>query len=46
MVLDSNKLERTKVWGETDKAVSWQGTFALYGGKGGTTGILDDRLRD
>ena len=28
VVLDSNK---------TDKAVSWQGAFALYGGKGGTT---------
>ena len=37
VVLDSNKLERTKVWGETDQAVSWQGAFALYGGKGGTT---------
>jgi quercetin dioxygenase-like cupin family protein len=37
VVIDSNKLPRTKVWGETDKAVSWQGAFALYGGKGGTT---------
>jgi quercetin dioxygenase-like cupin family protein len=37
VVIDCNKLPRTKVWGETDKAVSWQGAFALYGGKGGTT---------
>lgn len=37
VVLDSTKLPRTKVWGETDQAVSWQGAFALYGGKGGTT---------
>jgi quercetin dioxygenase-like cupin family protein len=36
-VVDSNKLKRTKVWGETDQAVSWQGAFALYGGEGGTT---------
>ncbi|HET6377374.1 MAG TPA: cupin domain-containing protein [Methylocella sp.] len=36
VVIDSNKLSRTKVWGETDPAVSWQGAFALYGGKGGT----------
>lgn len=36
-VIDSNKLPRTKVWGETDSAVRWQGAFALYGGEGGTT---------
>jgi quercetin dioxygenase-like cupin family protein len=36
-VIDSTKLPRTKVWGESDKAVSWQGAFALYGGAGGTT---------
>ena len=36
-VIDSTKLPRTKVWGETDQAVSWQGAFALYGGEGGTT---------
>lgn len=36
-VIDSTKLKRTKVWGETDPAVSWQGAFALYGGEGGTT---------
>ncbi|MGH6734593.1 MAG: cupin domain-containing protein [Methyloceanibacter sp.] len=37
VILDSNKLPRNKVWGETDKAVRWQGAFALYGGEGGTT---------
>ena len=36
-VIDSTKLSRTKVWGETDSAVRWQGAFALYGGEGGTT---------
>ena len=36
-VIDSTKLQRAKVWGETDQAVSWQGAFALYGGEGGTT---------
>jgi len=35
-VVASNKLPRTKVWGETDKAVSWQGAFAVYGGHGAT----------
>jgi hypothetical protein len=36
-VVDSTKLKRTRVWGETDKAVSWKGAFAVYGGEGGTT---------
>lgn len=35
-VVDSKKLERTKVWGESDPAVHWQGAFAGYGGKGAT----------
>ena len=35
-VVASDKLPRTKVWGETDKAVSWQGAFAVYGGHGAT----------
>jgi len=35
-VVASNALPRTKVWGETDKAVSWQGAFAVYGGRGAT----------
>jgi quercetin dioxygenase-like cupin family protein len=35
-LVDSNKLPRTKVWGETDKAVNWQGAFAVYGGHGTT----------
>ena len=30
-VVDSNTLERTKVWGESDSAVRWQGAFARYG---------------
>ena len=33
-VVASDKLKRTKVWGETDKAVSWAGAFAVYGGHG------------
>jgi quercetin dioxygenase-like cupin family protein len=36
IVVASNTLPRTKVWGETDKAVSWQGAFAVYGGHGAT----------
>ncbi|MGH6866123.1 MAG: hypothetical protein ACREDO_08150 [Methyloceanibacter sp.] len=36
-VVDSNRLPRTKVWGEPDSAVRWQGAFALYGGEGDTT---------
>jgi quercetin dioxygenase-like cupin family protein len=35
-VVDSNKLERTKVWGESDPTVRWQGAFARYGGHGAT----------
>ncbi len=35
-VVDSNKLARTKVWGETDPAVRWEGAFAVYGGHGAT----------
>ena len=35
-VVDSNKLERTKVWGESDAAVRWQGAFARYGAHGAT----------
>lgn len=33
-VVASDKLQRTQVWGETDKAVSWAGAFAVYGGHG------------
>jgi len=35
-IVASDKLLRTKVWGETDSAVSWQGAFAVYGGNGTT----------
>lgn len=35
-IVDSTKLARTNVWGETDPAVSWAGAFALYGGHGTT----------
>jgi hypothetical protein len=35
-IVDSTKLARTKVWGETDPAVSWAGAFALYGAHGTT----------
>jgi quercetin dioxygenase-like cupin family protein len=35
-VVDSNKLKRTKVNGETDPAVRWQGAFARCGGNGAT----------
>lgn len=35
-VVASNELKRTKVWGETDQAVSWAGAFAVYGGHGAT----------
>ena len=31
-IVASDNLPRTKVWGETDSAVSWQGAFAVYGG--------------
>jgi quercetin dioxygenase-like cupin family protein len=36
IVVASDTLPRSKVWGETDKAVSWQGAFAVYGGHGAT----------
>ena len=36
-VVESNKLKRTGVWGESDKAVHWAGAFAVYGGHGTTT---------
>ena len=35
-VVDSTKLERAKVWGQSDSAVRWQGAFARYGGNGTT----------
>ena len=35
-IVDSNSLPRTKVWGESDAAVRWQGAFARYGGNGST----------
>jgi len=35
-VVASDKLVRTKAWGETDAAVSWAGAFAVYGGHGAT----------
>jgi quercetin dioxygenase-like cupin family protein len=35
-VVASDQLKRTEVWGETDKAVSWAGAFAVYGGHGTT----------
>jgi quercetin dioxygenase-like cupin family protein len=35
-VVASDKLVRTKVWGETDAAVRWAGAFAVYGGHGAT----------
>lgn len=35
-VIASDKLERTKVWGEGDASVRWQGAFATCGGKGAT----------
>jgi len=35
-IVASDKLPRTKAWGETDSAVSWQGAFAVYGGNGTT----------
>jgi quercetin dioxygenase-like cupin family protein len=36
VVVDATKLKRTKVWGEIDKAVNWEGAFAVYGGNGTT----------
>lgn len=35
-VVASDKLPRTKVWAEDDKAVRWAGAFAVYGGNGTT----------
>jgi quercetin dioxygenase-like cupin family protein len=35
-VVDSTKLERTKVWAEDDMAVRWAGAFASCGGRGAT----------
>jgi hypothetical protein len=35
-VVASEKLERTKVWGEEDASVRWAGAFAAYGGHGAT----------
>jgi quercetin dioxygenase-like cupin family protein len=35
-VVASDKLQRSKVWGETDPAVRWAGAFAVYGGHGAT----------
>ncbi len=35
-VVASDQLARSKVWGETDQAVSWAGAFAVYGGHGAT----------
>jgi len=35
-VVDSGKLERAKVWGQSDPAVRWQGAFARCGGNGTT----------
>jgi quercetin dioxygenase-like cupin family protein len=35
-IVDSNKLKRAEVWGESDKAVHWAGAFAVYGGHGAT----------
>lgn len=35
-IVASNKLERTKVWGEDDATVRWAGAFATCGGRGAT----------
>jgi quercetin dioxygenase-like cupin family protein len=35
-VVASDKLERTKVWGEEDASVRWVGAFASCGGHGAT----------
>ena len=35
-VVASQKLPRSKVWGESDSAVRWAGAFATYGGHGAT----------
>jgi quercetin dioxygenase-like cupin family protein len=39
-IVASDKLPRTKVWGETDSAVSWAGAFAVYGGHGTTASSI------
>ena len=36
VVVDSENLPRTKVWGENDSHVRWQGAFARCGGNGAT----------
>lgn len=36
IVVESEKLPRTKVWGENDSHVRWQGAFARCGGNGAT----------
>ena len=35
-IVASDKLDRTKVWGDGDPTVRWQGAFATYGGHGAT----------
>jgi hypothetical protein len=35
-IVESIKLPRTKVWGETDSAVRWASAFAVDGGHGTT----------
>ena len=35
-VVASDKLERTKIWGDGDRTVRWQGAFATFGGHGAT----------
>jgi quercetin dioxygenase-like cupin family protein len=35
-IIDSNKLERAALHGETDASVNWRGAFALTGGAGTT----------
>ncbi len=35
-VVASDKLVRTKVWGQDDPSVHWAGAFAVYGGHGTT----------
>lgn len=36
VVIQSDQLGRTKVWGEDDPTVRWRGAFATYGGMGAT----------
>jgi quercetin dioxygenase-like cupin family protein len=35
-VVETSKLKRTEVWGETDDAVRWAGAFAVYDGHAAT----------